>query len=103
MKKIKKKNIKILCLLVLGIIIMTTSFTVFAAASLKIESSSNYNNGRIDLNWSVEGDSVDNYVYKVYKKESNEEFQPISSVDFTNELEVVNVLNIYPEMASIPR
>ncbi|MBO5477124.1 MAG: hypothetical protein J6A15_05165, partial [Clostridia bacterium] len=104
MKKLmQSRKIKILSLMVLVVGIIAANLSIFAAAVLEIEATPNYSDSKINLDWNVEGGDVDGYSYKVYRKESNGTYQPISSVDFTNELEVVNVLNVYPEASGIPR
>ena len=95
MKKLmQSRKIKILSLMVLVVGIIAANLSIFAAAVLEIEATPNYSDSKINLDWNVEGGDVDGYSYKVYRKESNGTYQPISSVDFTNELEVVNVLNV---------
>ncbi len=99
--KINKKKITVLAIIVVAITTVFSGFAAFAAGAPSITATPNPANGTMDLEWQY--DESGSYAYKVYKKESNGEYQPISSVDFNNVQEPVNVINIYPEASGIPR
>ena len=52
--------------------------------------------GGVDLDWSTY--DAENKIFKVYqKKEDQEEWESISTVDFYKEIESIKVLNVYPQ------
>ncbi|MGN1012803.1 MAG: hypothetical protein ACI4ON_03105, partial [Clostridia bacterium] len=93
-KKIINSKVKIFFAIGLVICIFITGFSAFGASKINLQVIPNPSENTIKLTWDL--DDFSNYAYKAYKKESNGEFQPISSVDFNNELEIVKVLNVYP-------
>ena len=103
MKKIfNSKKFRIGAVLCAVAAIAVTSFSIFAAATLNLTTSSNYPTG-VGLEWNVEGGNSSDYMYKVFKQEGDGTWQPISSVDFSSDTEIVKVLNVYPDAEGIPR
>ena len=100
MKKITKINITII--LILSIIISYGSMIISKAAESELTLTPKPETNNIHLKWT----GPQNSSYKVYqKKPGSNQFETIGLTDFSNNAtdEEVKVLNIYPDVASIPR
>ena len=100
MKRITKINITII--LILSIIISYGSVIISMAAESELTLTPKPETNNIHLKWT----GPQNSSYKVYqKKPGATQFETIGLTDFSNNAtdEEVKVLNIYPDIAAIPK
>ena len=100
MKKITKINMTII--LILSIIISYGSVIISMAAESELTLTPKTETNNIHLKWT----GPQNSSYKVYqKKPGSSNFETIGLTDFSNNAtdEEVKVLNIYPDIAAIPK
>lgn len=94
MKKLNK-IIKKIVIILLGLFIMDYG-VVKAIENIQLIITPNISENIIKLNWK-DNSSTNCDTYKIWgKKKEGEEFQTLSTMNFTNEEEKVKVLNIYP-------
>ena len=102
LKKVTQKGVKVIVIMimVLSIIITYSSTIISNAAESELTLTSKPETNNIHLKWT----GPQNSSYKVYqKKPGASSFETIGLTDFSNVDEEVKVLNIYPDVSSIPR
>ena len=102
LKKVTQKGVKVISIIimVLSMIISYSSTMISNAAESELTLTPKPETNNIHLKWT----GPQNSSYKVYqKKPGASSFETIGLTDFSNVDEEVKVLNIYPDVSSIPR
>ena len=102
LKKVIQKGVKVISIIimVLSMIISYSSTMISNAAESELTLTPKPETNNIHLKWT----GSQNSSYKVYqKKPGASSFETIGLTDFSNVDEEVKVLNIYPDVSSIPR
>lgn len=102
LKKVIQKGVKVISIIimVLSMIISYSSTMISNAAESELTLTPKPETNNIHLKWT----GPQNSSYKVYqKKPGASSFETIGLTDFSNVDEEVKVLNIYPDVSSIPR